>query len=74
MVMVPKRLEDAIGKTKSQNVLRSLFTQEMVYTVNLMLLEYGSIGYGSVHGQIANHNRKASDDDTRREDGSGGQS
>ena len=34
VITVPQRLEDAIGKTQSQNVLRSLFTQEMVYTVN----------------------------------------
>ena len=65
VITVPKRLEDAIGKTKSQNVLRSLFTQEMVYTVNLMLLEYGSIDTVQFTGRFQIITERLLDDDTR---------
>ena len=54
-----------LAKTKSQNVLRSFLTQEMVYTVNLMLLEYGSIDTVQFTGRFQIITERLLDDDTR---------
>ena len=45
IVPVPERFEDAVGKTESQYILGSLFTKEMVDTVNLLFVEDRSIDF-----------------------------
>ena len=45
VVPVPQGLENTIGKTESQHILRCLFTEKMVNTVNLMFFENRSINF-----------------------------
>ena len=45
IIPVPKGFKDAVGKTESQYVLGSLFTEEVVDTVNLLFVEYRSIDF-----------------------------
>ena len=45
IIPVPERLENTIGKTESQHILRCLFTEKMINTVNLMFFENRSINF-----------------------------
>ena len=45
IIPVPERLENTIGKTEGQHILRCLFTEKMVNTVNLMFFENRSINF-----------------------------
>ena len=41
MVLVPKRLKDAVGKAESEQILHRLFTQVMVDSIDLLLFPIG---------------------------------
>lgn len=43
VVTVPKRLENTVGEAERQNILRGFLAQEVVDTVNLVLLEHRGI-------------------------------